>query len=130
VWAIAHADPGYQVRLIDVNVLLREFGVTVSLIRSEGATLLQDHEIGRDLGALPPMPWGIGVWSPSAQPVAKAGTTPFCVAAEPGEGRVAVLDGKALLAGTPALQSTAQSAGPRPFAPLSGRVVEWLLAGR
>ncbi len=127
LWAIGHADPGFQVRLIDVNLILREFGVTVSLIRPEGATLLQEHEIGRGVAALPPMAWGIGVWSAVLPPVAKAGTTPFVAAGEVEKGRIVVMDGKVLLVGTTAMGSTADSAGPRPFAPLASRALEWLL---
>lgn len=127
LWAIGHADPGFQVRLIDVNLVLREFGVTVSLIRPEGATLLQEHEIGKGVAALPPMAWGIGVWSAVVPPVAKAGTTPFLGAGEVGDGRIAVMDGKVLLVGTSAMGSTADSAGPRPFSPLASRTLDWLL---
>lgn len=128
LWAIAHADPGFQVRLIDVNLILREFGVTVSLIRPEGATLLQEHEIGEGLAALPPMAWGIGVWSSAVPTVAKAGRTPFVVAGEAGAGRIVAMDGKMLLVGTAAMGSTAEAAGPRPFAPLASRALDWLLA--
>lgn len=131
VLCLAHAKLPYTIRLMDFNTLLREYDVSVSLIREAGPTLSGEHPITDGLGALPTMPWGVYVWSRTATPVAKAGRGAFMVAWE-GEqgGRVVVADGKVLLVGTRALRSPVKTGPAMPFIPLLDAAVDWLAEGR
>lgn len=128
VLVIAHASLPYTVRVIDVNTLLREFGITASFIRPEGASLLSKHPAVSGLPTQPLMPWGVGLWSTLAEPLVKAASVPYVVAVETGNGRVVAMDGKTLLVGTKALPPVAAPGAPLPFAALVDRLLGWLLA--
>ena len=127
ILAIAHATPRYTIRLIDFNMILREFGVSVSLIRPQGPTMLDAHPISEGLGLPPAMPWGVSVWSVVAEPVARAGRLPYMSALERDGGRIVILDGKTLLAGTSAAPIRGGGPSPRPFGQLLDRAIDWLL---
>jgi len=124
---VAHATGRYVIRLVDINMLAREMGASISLIRPQAATVLLQHPITRDLGPLPPMAWGVNVWSAVAVPVAKAGTLTYLSAIEQGKARVAFLDGKMALVGTRAVRSPVRSGPPQPFLPLLQATIDWLL---
>ena len=124
--ALSYATPAYTARIVDMNVLLNEYAITASLGRAPGATLLEKHAIADGLGPLPALELGIGLWTTSAQAVAKAGTTPWLLALDLAPGRVVALDAKALAAGQPA--APRKPAQPSPFLPLISRVLTWLTA--
>ena len=128
VLVIAHASLPYTVRVIDVNTLLREFGITASFLRAQGASLLSKHPAVSGLPTQPLMPWGVGMWSTVAEPLVKAANVPYVVALEMGGGRVVVMDGKTLLVGTKALPPVTEPGKPLPFAALVDRLLAWLLS--
>jgi hypothetical protein len=128
VLVLTHASLAYTVRVIDVNTLLREFGITASFIRPQGASLLSKHPAVAGLATQPLMPWGVGLWSTVAEPLVKAASVPYVVSVEAGNGRVVVMDGKTLLLGTKALPPVAKAGAQLPFAALLDRLLGWLLA--
>lgn len=131
VLCLAHAKLPYTIRLLDFNALLREYDISVSLVREAGPTLNGEHPITEGLGALPTMPWGVHIWSRTAKPVAKAGRGAFVVAWENEQGgRLVVADGKVLLVGTRALRSPVKSGPAMPFMPLMDAAIDWLAEGR
>jgi hypothetical protein len=127
VLVLAHASLGYTVRVIDLNTLLREFGVTASFIRPQGASLLSKHTAVAGLPTQPSMPWGVGLWSTRAEPLVKAASVPYVMAVESGTGRVVVMDGKTLLYGTKALPPVVKAGAQLPFAALVDKLIAWLL---
>lgn len=127
---LAHASARVAIRLVDLNLVLSEFGMTASLVRPQGPTLLGKHAITRGLMPPPQLPWGVGIWSAHADPVAKAGRVCFLAAVEDGPARIVALDAKLLLVGTPAVPSPVKTPEKQPFLPLFTRTVAWLLESR
>lgn len=128
---LAHAKLPYTIRLLDFNTLLREYDVSVSLIREAGPTLTREHPITQGLGALPTMPWGLSVWSRTAQLVARTPRGAIMVVWQSEQdGRIVVADAKTLLVGTKAVPSPVRSGPAMPFVPLVEAAVDWLAEGR
>ncbi len=124
---LCHATRDYAIRLVDLNTILREFGVSVSLIRPKNATLLETHPITASLKHLPEFTWGVNIWSGVATPVAKAGARPFLSTLESDNARIVIVDGKTLLVGTKAIRSPIKEGPPQPFVPLVEAAIDWLL---